>query len=76
MTSYTTLRGRDCSNPQTGTAAAFACAMVFLAIPAGVAWLLRFFSDDHPILFWIVMALVLFLEFNFMVSLESKGTVL
>lgn len=76
VTSYTTLRGRDCSNPQTGTAAAFACAMVFLAIPAGVAWLLRFFSDDHPILFWIVMALVLVLEFNFMVSLESKGTVL
>ena len=58
------------------TAAAFACAMVFLAIPAGVAWLLRFFSDDHPILFWIVIALVLSLEFNFMVSLESKGTVL
>ncbi|MFQ7492952.1 MAG: hypothetical protein ACLRL4_04420 [Bifidobacterium bifidum] len=32
----------------------------------------RYFSDEHPIIYWIVILAILFLEVNFMISLTAK----
>ena len=57
------------------TAALFALpglSIGFLIVPAGVGFLLRYFSDEHPIIYWIVILAILFLEVNFMISLTAK----
>ena len=53
-------------------AALFALSIGFLIVPAGVGFLLRYFSDEHPIIYWIVILAILFLEVNFMISLTAK----
>lgn len=51
------------------TASVFVVALAIVAVLAAAFFLLMSLSDDHPIVFVIVMVVITFLVFNFLLSL-------